>query len=143
MNSACLARLPFRYCIAGTTADLIFPPEMLLLVKSASLVIGPLIQRKCGLPTMAKKRASTKTAGKKSKCPITKRQFKKAKPLALQFGNSLGVAQPREFHSGSLGWYFGKKIVVDVDGVPCRCQVTCSIVVIGSYPAYNDTSFDE
>lgn len=39
-------------------------------------------------------------------------------------------AQPRSFSSGSVGWYLGTK--AELNGT--RCQVSLSIVVIGSKP---------
>lgn len=86
---------------------------------------------------MAKKAATTeKTEAPKSKCPITREDFlKNAKPLVVKIGEENRSGDVKEFASGSFGWYSGDKVVIDVGGVPVRCQVTMSIVVVGSKPA--------
>ena len=84
----------------------------------------------------AKKNAAATEDAPKSKCPITKEVFlAKAKPLSIKIGEETRVGEVKEFSSGSFGFYSGDKIVIDIDGVPVRCQVTCSIVVVGSKPA--------
>ena len=81
----------------------------------------------------AKKTAVTEAP--KSKCPITREDFLKgAKPLVIKIGDENRSADVKEFSSGSFGWYSGDKVVIDVGGVPVRCQVTMSIVVVGSKP---------
>lgn len=44
------------------------------------------------------------------------------------------TAMPRRFKSGSVGWYASQKLLLD--GV--RCQISLSIVVIGTKPPAND-----
>lgn len=69
-------------------------------------------------------------------CAISRKDFKaKAKPMALKMGETLQAADAREFSTGSFGWGFSGKIVVEIDGVPVKCQVSCSIVVVGSKEA--------
>lgn len=77
--------------------------------------------------------AANKPKSKKSVCPISRDHFyKKAMPLAIKIGETLSSGDAREFNSGSLGWYFGEKVTVLVDGVRCKAQVTCSVVLVGS-----------
>ncbi len=71
-----------------------------------------------------------------TKCPISRAEFKAhAEPLPLSIGESKSLGMPREFSSRSLGWYFGEKVMVSVNGSPVKCQVTCSVVVVGSKEA--------
>ena len=70
-------------------------------------------------------------------CPVTREQFKRAPAVTVQFvvdGQvvSSQTATPREFSTGSLGWYTGDKVTVPVDGVPCKCQVGCNLTVVSS-----------
>ena len=73
-----------------------------------------------------------------SKCPISREQFAKSAPvLMIDFGDGkqpIGkmIAGPREFASGSMGWYAGEKITVMVDGVPVKVQVGINLTVVGS-----------
>lgn len=88
--------------------------------------------------TMAKSKsaASAPTSDDAPKCPVTKEQFlKSAKPLMISIDGKQQVASVKEFSTGSLGWYAGEKVVVEIDGVPVRCQVGLNITVIGSKPA--------
>ena len=66
-------------------------------------------------------------------CPVTRKQFvSKAKPIALEVAGQKTVANVKEFSTGSLGWHFSGKLVIDVDGVPCKVQGNLSLVVVGS-----------
>ena len=82
-----------------------------------------------------------KTAGnggtkEKTPCPVTLAEFQAgAKPLAIRIGDQVLVANLKApFATGSYGWYSGDKIVVDVGGVPCKAQVSISIVLVNSKP---------
>lgn len=59
----------------------------------------------------------------------------KAKPLVVSIGGKEQLAMNRRFASGSIGWYAGDKVIVEIDGKPVRCTVSMSIVVIGSKSA--------
>lgn len=82
---------------------------------------------------MAKDKAKTETP----KSPVTKDQFRKgAKPINIVFnGGPTMVAAPKEFSTGSLGWYAGEKITMEIDGVACRVQVGVNMTIIGSKEA--------
>lgn len=74
-----------------------------------------------------------KTEAVASKCAISRKDFKaNAKPLSVKIGDSLQSGDPREFSTGSFGWYCGGKVTIEIDGVPVKCQMTCSITVVGS-----------
>lgn len=60
--------------------------------------------------------------------------MEEAKPLRVSIGDSQTIAMVKEFSSGSLGWYTGEKVIVNVGGTPVKCQVSLSIVVVGSKP---------
>lgn len=89
---------------------------------------------------MAKKDTATPNASaKRTACPITRQQFNNAAPqaLAAKFHDGIGevssvVAPRREFSTGSLGYYTSEKIVIMIDGVPCKAQVQVSIQLVGS-----------
>jgi hypothetical protein len=71
---------------------------------------------------------------KPTACPITREQFiDDAAQMPIKIGDS-GVltADPREFSSGSLGWFANGKVTVIIDGVAVKCQFSGSLTVIGS-----------
>ncbi len=59
------------------------------------------------------------------------RQFAKAMAVSLGDHHSM-VAAPKEFSTGSLGWFVGDKIVVNVGGQPVTVQVGINLTVVGS-----------
>jgi hypothetical protein len=84
-----------------------------------------------------KAKAADGKAATGTKCPITREQFKAAPMITVSFSDGKNpqvhqTAIPREFSSGSLGWYTGDKITVMVDGVPTRVQVGVNLTVVGS-----------
>ncbi|HVK13693.1 MAG TPA: hypothetical protein VM597_33410 [Gemmataceae bacterium] len=69
----------------------------------------------------------------KTLCPITREQFKEgAKPVTITIGTSPMLADPREFATGSLGWYLNGKTVIEVNGTPVTVQVGINLTVVGS-----------
>ena len=75
--------------------------------------------------------------GNKTVCPVTREQFKKAPVLTVEFkidGQTVAtqIAAPRQFSTGSVGWYAGDKVTIPVDGVACRATVGLNVTVIGS-----------
>lgn len=75
------------------------------------------------------------TPAKKSECPITKEAFaEKAKPLAVVINGETKVATPKEFASGSFGYFFNEKVVVMIDGIPVKLQANVILTVVGSKP---------
>jgi hypothetical protein len=69
----------------------------------------------------------------KTTCPITRPQFRDgAKPVEITINGSPMLAEPREFSTGSLGWYLNGKTVVDVNGQKVTVQVGINLTVVGS-----------
>lgn len=91
---------------------------------------------------MAKdKKAAPATDGAKAddrrtKCPVSREEFVAgAKPVTVDIGGTKLAAAPKEFSTGSFGWYCNGKIVVEVGGVPVTCQVGLNVTAVGSKPA--------
>ena len=68
----------------------------------------------------------------KTNCPITRAQFRDARPVEITINGSPMLADPREFSTGSLGWYLNGKTVVDVNGTKVTVQVGVNLTVVGS-----------
>jgi hypothetical protein len=69
----------------------------------------------------------------KTTCPITRQQFRDgAKPVEIAINGAPMLADPREFSTGSLGWYLNGKTVVDVNGQKVTVQVGINLTVVGS-----------
>jgi hypothetical protein len=72
----------------------------------------------------------------KTTCPITRADFlSKAEPLKIDIGGFPLVAEPREFSTGSFGWYVNGKSSLVVDGKPVSVQVGMNLIVVGSKEA--------
>jgi hypothetical protein len=64
---------------------------------------------------------------------LTRESFRQhARPLALVINGLSLSAEPKEFSTGSLGWYCGGKLTVTLDGVPVRVQVGLNLTAVGS-----------
>ncbi len=80
----------------------------------------------------------TTTASSGPDCPISKAEFRKAaERLHLQIGSWGDGApkyelDPREFSSGSFGWFASEKLDVPVGSKRIRCQMSLNVTVIGS-----------
>ena len=69
----------------------------------------------------------------KTTCPITREQFREgAKPVEVTISGTPMLAEPREFSTGSLGWYLNGKTVLDVNGVKVTVQVGLNLTIVGS-----------
>jgi hypothetical protein len=68
----------------------------------------------------------------KTNCPITRAQFRDAKPVELTINGTPMRADAREFSTGSLGWYLNGKTVVDVNGTKVTVQVGVNLTIVGS-----------
>ena len=69
----------------------------------------------------------------KTVCPIERAEFK-ANATAVDF-NIAGtpvIAEPKEFSTGSFGWYFSGKGTIEVNGKKLPVQVGCNLTVGGS-----------
>jgi hypothetical protein len=69
----------------------------------------------------------------KTICPISREDFlAKAEPLKIDLGGFPMVAEPREFSTGSFGWYVNGKANLNVDGKNVSVQVGMNLIVVGS-----------
>ncbi len=69
----------------------------------------------------------------KTTCPISRSDFlSKAEPLKIDVGGFPLVAEPREFSTGSFGWYVNGKATLVVDGKSLSVQVGMNLIVVGS-----------
>ncbi len=69
----------------------------------------------------------------KTVCPITREDFlAHAQPLKIDLGGFPMSAEPREFSTGSFGWYVNGKATQIVDGKTLSVQVGMNLIVVGS-----------
>lgn len=71
-----------------------------------------------------------------AKCPISKTQFlATAEPVKVEVAGNTLTADPKEFSTGSFGWYLNGKITLSVDGKPVSVQVGANLTIVGSKEA--------
>ena len=69
----------------------------------------------------------------KTTCPITHQQFVDgAKPVEVLINGNKMTAHPKEFSTGSLGWYLNEKMDVEVDGHEVKVQIGLNLTIVGS-----------
>ena len=69
----------------------------------------------------------------KTLCPISRKDFlANAKPITIDLGGHPVTAEPREFSTGSFGWYVNAKAPIEVDGKKLSVQVGMNLIVVGS-----------
>ena len=69
----------------------------------------------------------------KTSCPVTRQQFVDgAKPIEVTINGNLMTAHPKEFQTGSLGWYLNGKTEIEVNGVAVTVQVGMNLTIVGS-----------
>jgi hypothetical protein len=63
-----------------------------------------------------------------------KESFRKsARPFVASLGEHGEVTcTPKEFKTGSLGWYGNGKVTIDIDGTPVKVQVGVTLTIVGS-----------
>jgi hypothetical protein len=72
-------------------------------------------------------------AKEKTKCPISRKDFlHHAKPVPVKINDVPLAATVKDFSTGSLGWYLGGKINIEVDGKSLAVQVGLNLTVVGS-----------
>lgn len=72
----------------------------------------------------------------KAPCPISKDDFlSQAQPIELDIAGTKMTATPRQFSTGSFGWYLTGKATMMVNGKPIPVQVGTNLTVIGSKDA--------
>jgi hypothetical protein len=70
---------------------------------------------------------------KKTSCPISREQFRtSAKPVTVTINGVPLAADPKEFSTGSLGWYLNGKTMIEIDGVPVSVQIGMNLTIVGS-----------
>lgn len=66
-------------------------------------------------------------------CKVTRQQFRSdAQPVQVILNGVPLQAFPKEFKTGSLGWYINGKMSVLVGGVPVTVQVGVNLTIVGS-----------
>jgi hypothetical protein len=69
-------------------------------------------------------------------CPISKSAFmEKATPVEVQVAGTTITATPKDFTTGSFGWYLNGKVTINVDDKPLTVQVGANLTVVGSKDA--------
>ena len=69
----------------------------------------------------------------KTLCPVTRVQFtEKAEALKVVINGQELLADPKEFSTGSFGWYLNGKIIVPIDGKNVSVQIGMNLTVVGS-----------
>lgn len=72
----------------------------------------------------------------KTTCPVTRTQFKEtAEPLKVVINGQDLIAEPKEFSTGSFGWFLNGKVLVPVGGKNVSVQVGMNLTVVGSKEA--------
>lgn len=72
----------------------------------------------------------------KTTCSVTREEFKaNAKPVKIDIGGNSMFAEPKEFSTGSFGWYLSGKTSVEIDGKMVQVQIGANLAVIGSKEA--------
>jgi hypothetical protein len=81
---------------------------------------------------------------KKTRCPITRDQFRAgAKPLTVTIAGVPLAAEVKEFSTGSMGWYLNGKTLVEVDGTPVAVQIGLNLTIVGSKELPRDEAMAE
>jgi hypothetical protein len=69
----------------------------------------------------------------KTTCPISRPDFlAKAEQVKIDLAGFSITADPREFSTGSFGWYYNGKAPITVDGKTLQVQVGLNLIVVGS-----------
>jgi hypothetical protein len=63
-------------------------------------------------------------------CRISRQQFRvNAQPLSCKIGDILMSAGPRQFSSGTLGWYGRGESEIEIDGTPVDVKIQVQVWV--------------
>lgn len=69
----------------------------------------------------------------KTQCPISRDDFwNRAESLTVEVNHIPMTAEPKEFSTGSLGWYLNGKATVKVGDTTVPVQIGMNVTVIGS-----------
>lgn len=69
----------------------------------------------------------------KTTCPITRDDFRSsAQPLEVAINGMTHIADPKEFSTGSLGWYLNSKMTIKVGEKNVTVQMGLNFTIVGS-----------
>ena len=69
----------------------------------------------------------------KTNCPITRQEFRDgAKAVSVTIAGVPQLVSPKEFSTGSLGWYLNGKIPIEINGVSVQVQIGLNLTIVGS-----------
>ena len=69
----------------------------------------------------------------KSKCNITREQFREAaKDVEVIINGVPHIAEVKEFSTGSLGWYLNGKTTIKVGDQSVKVQIGMNLTIVGS-----------
>ena len=69
----------------------------------------------------------------KTICPITRADFEKhAQALSVKINGVEFTVDPREFSTGSLGWYLNGKTSVEINGKKVSVTIGLNMAIVGS-----------
>jgi len=84
----------------------------------------------------ARDRRSERKGAAKAKCQLSKDEFlAHAKPITVVIGDKTVEVKPREFSTGSFGWFHSGKAQIVVGNTTVPVQVGLNLTAIGSKPA--------
>ena len=69
--------------------------------------------------------AKSATKSEKPKtCPVSLDEVMDSKPIAIKIGDTLVSAEPKQFKSGSFGFYYGGAVTQMVGDTPVKFQAS-------------------
>lgn len=81
---------------------------------------------------------------KKKECKVSRMFFRaSAKPLSCTLAGTAIKVDVKEFSSGSLGWFYSGKVMVDINGTLTPVQVGLNMIVVGSKELPQDDQASE
>jgi beta-glucosidase-like glycosyl hydrolase len=107
-----------------------------LIAADAKLDVAPDKVAKVAKVAQAKATATataTQPDKRKTLCPVTRSEFTEhATPVRVNIAGYDLIGEPKEFSTGSIGWYVGGKVLIDVGGKPVTVQVGLNLTIVGS-----------
>lgn len=69
-------------------------------------------------------------------CPVTRAEFRdKAQPIEVIIDGKTHILEPKEFSTGSLGWYGNGKVVLKVGDKSVSVQLGLNLTLVNSKEA--------
>ena len=66
-------------------------------------------------------------------CPISREHFRTTvTEIPVTIAGKTVMVDPKEFSTGSLGWYLADKVQIEVGGKKCTVQVGLNLTIVGS-----------